>query len=213
MINQPFTARVLLCLMVIAVSVLAVQGQSGRRQNNPPPAAPIPTPTPEPTPTPKNEQKEPDLGFLVGVDSGPLAMFPVGYTDAVLLGCAEALRDGSSAHVDPSPRDMSRGEAIKKAKAEKNSYVVLLTLAQRTMGPNTVDLENIEVQFVVFAPTTAKIVASGTSYPYEKRKGPFGVGLPPGDSRLYREQLLKRAGEDAGERILKSLHLNTPSRF
>ncbi|HEY8227413.1 MAG TPA: hypothetical protein VIG25_19240, partial [Pyrinomonadaceae bacterium] len=67
----------------------------------------------------------------------------------------------------------------------------------------------IEIEYVVFAPGTAKIATSGRTYQNANRKGPIVV-QPPGrgpNSTIYIEQLLKRAAEDAGDRILKALHL------
>ena len=130
---------------------------------------------------------------------------PFSYYDAALRGCAEKLRTGSSAGVDVTNKDLSRGEAIKKAKAETKTYVVMLTLTVDTMARSYDDLV---LEYVVFAPGTAKSVANGRAYMNGRRAGPVVVGPPTGTSNvLFREELLKRAGEDAGERILKSLHV------
>ena len=200
-------SRLLTTAVVLALCVLTVQAQSGRRQVKPEPAAPVPTPTPEPTPTPKKAEKETDLLFFIGADRNDFsANFPFTYYDAVIAGCAERLRSGSSADVDPSNQSLSRGEAIKKAKESKDTYVVLLTLRLDSMARSN---DDITVEFMVFAPTTGKVAVSGHAYLNSNRAGPISV--PRGSSSvLYREQLLKLAGEDAGKRILKSLHLETP---
>src|SRR5215213_7081595 len=196
----------LLILLLIALCALPVQAQSGRRKTPPPPAAPVPTPTPEPTPVPRKEQKV-DLLFFIGADRhSSYGSYPFSYYDAVVRGCAERLRADSSASVDITEKDLSRGEAIKKAKSEAKSYVVLLTLTFDTLARSYDDLI---LEFVVFTPGTAKVVTSGRSYQNANRKGP--VIVPNGRaSGLYREQMLRQAGEDAGSRILKALHLNTP---
>src|ERR1043166_1641212 len=107
-------------VLLLALCALSVQAQSGRRQVKPPPSAPVPTPTPEATPTPKKEAKKDDLVFFVGADqNSSYQSLPLGYYDAVLQGCASRLRAGSSTSVDVSEKDVNRGEAIKKAKAEK----------------------------------------------------------------------------------------------
>ena len=198
-----------LITLIIALCALSVQAQSGRRQTKPVPAAPVPTPSPEPTPVPKKEEKE-ELLFLVGADRyTSYQSYPFSYYDAVLRGCAERLRAGSSAKVDVSDKDLSRGEAIKKAKSEAKSYVVLLTLSFDTLARSYDDLI---LEFVVFTPGTAKVVTSGRSYQNANRKGPIIVGPTSRGSTnsIYREQLLKQAGEDAGTRILKALHLTIP---
>jgi hypothetical protein len=67
----------------------------------------------------------------------------------------------------------------------------------------------IEIEYVVFAPGTAKIATSGRTYQNANRKGPVVV-QPPGGSnnQVYVERMLERAAEDAAERILKALHLS-----
>ncbi|HEV8426467.1 MAG TPA: hypothetical protein VGQ41_01045 [Pyrinomonadaceae bacterium] len=200
--------RVLASVVILVFCALPVLAQSGRRQTKPAPSAPVPTPTPEATPTPKKEDKKSDLLFFLGADrNDSYANFPYSYYDAALRGCADRLRAGSSAGVDVSQQPVSRGDAIKKAKAETNSYVVYMKLTYDSMARS---YDEIILEFVVFAPTTAKVAMSGRSYLNSNRAGPLIVG-PTGrgsTSILYREQLLKQAGEDAGNRILKSLHLD-----
>ena len=191
---------------VIALCALTVQAQSGRRQTKPPPAAPVPTPTPEPTPVPKKQDKEQDLLFILGADrTNSYTTLPFSYYDVVLQGCGDRLRDGSSASIDISQQSVTRGEAIKKAKSETNgAYVILLSLTFDSMSRSA---EDLVVEYVVFAPGTSKVVTNGRSYLNSNRKGPISVGRGSTGS-LYLEQMLRQAGEDAGSRILKALHLN-----
>ena len=202
---------------LVVLSVAGTNAQSGRRQKTPEPAAPIPTPTPEPTPPPKQEQKEPEIMFLVGADRNrTYEYYPETFYDVVVQGCADALRN-SSAGVDASYRDFPRGEAIKTAKNSTKTYVVVLELTSlRTAGSSTnTNYDQIEVEYVVFRPGTGKVATSGLTYQQVNRAGPLIVGAPTGrgaTSALYREALLKRAGEDAGERILKSMNLGALPR-
>ena len=198
--------RLLTTAVVLALCVLSVHAQSGRRQVKPPPAAPVPTPTPEPTPTPKKAEKESELAFFIGADrSDAFASFPFSYYDAVVHGCAGRLRSGSSADIDLTNGSLNRGDAIKKAKSDTKTYVVLLTLKYDSMARS---YDEMIVEFVVFAPGTAKVAVNGRSYMNSNRAGPISVPRGGSSSVLYREQLLKLAGEDAGNRILKSLHLD-----
>src|ERR1041384_2450313 len=129
----PFAAA-----LIIALCALSIQAQSGRRRTTPPPAAPVPTPTPEPTPTPKKTDEKDELNFLLGADRQFSYMsLPFGYYDAALRGCADRLSAGSSATVDVSNKDLTRGEAIKRAKAETKSFVVLLTITVERMGSSS----------------------------------------------------------------------------
>ena len=198
-----------LIITLCALSFQPLQAQSGRRRTVPPPAAPVPTPTPEPTPTPKKSDKEDELVFFLGVDRySSNVNLPFSYYDAVLRGCAERLRAGSSAGVDVTDKDFGRGDAIKRAKSEAKSYVVHMTLTADTMGRRA---DELILEYVVFAPVTAKIVTSGRSYMTGRRAGPIVI-QPPNtrDGAIYREETLRRMGEDTGERILKAMHLNVP---
>ena len=204
---------ILLVGVLLVLSAETTHAQSGRRQKTPEPAAPIPTPTPEPTPTPRAEQKEPELIFLVGVDrSGAFNFYPDSFYDAVVTGCAAALRN-SSAGVDVS-RDLPRGDAIKKAKNDTKTYVVVLELKAENMNGSSSNTtyDQIDVSYMVFAPGTAKVATSGRTYQNANRRGPVVIGPPTtgGTTGLYREALLQRAAEDAGVRILKALHLYVP---
>ena len=200
-----------LALLVATCSLLAF-AQSGRRQAKPPAAAPVPTPTPEPTPEPKPKHDENQVAFMValGDRATNYSRYAYTYVEAAARGCAERLRKGASANVDVSDREMSRGEAIAMAKAEQKRYVVLINLIEDTMSASSSNgYVEIQVDYVVFAPETAKVLASGRTYENSSRSGPVVVQRPTGSTLpTYREQSLRRAGEDAGERILKALHLN-----
>ena len=213
MSNRNTIRAICICLAVLLYSFSA-QAQSGRRQQRTEPAAPVPTPTPEPTPKPKAEEKEPDQIFLVGADrNSTYSIYPSSFFDAVVVGCAEALSRGSSAGVDPTSKSVDRGEAIKRAKQDNKTYVVYLELSAPTMGSSSNgSYDQIEVGYTVFAPGTGKVATSGRAYQSSNRAGPVVVGPTGtgGGGALYREQILKRAGEQAGERILRALHLDIP---
>ena len=208
-------ASTILVGLLFVLSAGVTNAQSGRRQKTPEPAAPIPTPTPEPTPTPKSEQKEPEIFILVGADRNrSYDYYPSTFYDAALQGCAEALRN-SSAGVDVTYGDLPRGEAIKRAKSNTKTYVVLLELDSQSMtrSPTNTNYEDVDLMYVVFTPGTGKVATSGRTYQNVNSKGPVAIGVPTvrgSNSALYREALFKRAGQDAGERILKALHLSIP---
>jgi len=190
-----------LFLLIFAVSV---QAQSGRRQVKPPPPAPVPTPTPEPSPVVKKKE-EAELVFLVASERNSVYInIPFTYYDAARRACAERLRLRSSADVDTAERDMTRGEAIQKAKSAQKTYVVLLSLTFDTMSNNYDDLQ---LDFLLLEPVTAKVVLTGRSYLNSNRRG---IVNPTGrTSGLYREQLLRAAGEEAADRILKKMKIAT----
>jgi hypothetical protein len=202
-----------LALLVAVCSLLAF-GQSGRRQAKPPAVAPIPSPTPEPTPEVKEAKKDenqPSILVALGDRGTTYSRYPYTYVEAAAIGCADRLRKGSSASVSVSDRELSRGEAIAKAKAETNTYVVLINIVEDTMSASSSSgYVELQVDYVVFAPSTAKVLATGRTYENSSRTGPIVTQRLPGSTLpAYREKLLRRAGEDAGERILKALHLSS----
>ena len=194
-------------VLLIAFCSLSVQAQSGRRQVKPPPVAPVPTPTPEATPTPKKQAKNELVFSLAAYRDSSYATLPFTYYDAVLQGCASRIRAGSSADVDISDNDVNRAEAIKKAKSETKAYVVWLYLTVDTMGRSYNDLV---LEYIVYAPQTAKVVTNGRAYPRGRRAGPITVDPNGGRTAggYYYEELLKRTGEEVGDRIVKALHLD-----
>jgi hypothetical protein len=197
--------------VLVAFCCLAANAQSGRRQAKPPAVAPVPTPTPGPTPIPKPKREEDEVTFFVGTGfrGAATSLAPISFHTAATNGCAEQLRKRTGLDVDVSHTEISRGEAIAKAKSGKTTYVVLITLLEDTMS-NSRYVE-FEIDYVVFAPETAKVKASGRTYEDLARKGPVAIGRR-GDTTLpsQREQLIRRAGAEAADRILKSLHLSDP---
>ncbi len=200
--------------LLIALCGLSIYAQSGRRQTKPPAVAPVPSPTPEATPEPTRKKDENAITFLVAGDDRGLLRYPLSFIDAATVGCADRLRKRSAADIDLTQRKLSRGEAIAKAKSEKSTYVVLLALVEDTMSAESSGYVELEVDYVVFAPGTAKVLATGRVYENGQRKGPLVVPRGPrSTSSVYREQSLRAAGEDAADRILKSLHMDTLPRI
>ena len=199
--------RAFATMLVIALCVWSGYAQSGRKHVKIAPAAPVPTPTPEATPEPKKTDKQSDPVFSIGTDrNDSFLSVPFTYHDAVLRGCANRLRTATAGAISVSDKSMNRGDAIKQAKSEKVTYVVLLTLKLDNMSRSYDDLI---VDFVVFAPGTAKIVTTGHSYPNAQRAGPLIVGPSRNpNSSLYYERMLQAAGEDAANRILKAVNLD-----
>jgi hypothetical protein len=111
---------------------------------------------------------------------------------------------------------MNRGEAIKLAKSQKEAYVALLDLRTEGLGSGSMSSDSYDeilIDYVVFAPETAKVSTSGRTYQRAYRKGPIVVGPRTGrTSPIYAEQMLRQAARDAAERILSALHLIIPGR-
>jgi hypothetical protein len=208
-----------LVALLVAVSAGTVFGQSGRRA--PRSSSPAPTPTPEAQPVDKKPVAEtkPALTFVVGIDR--LAVFvdiPTYFHDSVLRACGERLDASPSVKADIASREMNRGEAIKRAKAETESHVVWLQLRfDSGRGPGQEDLRDLYLEYLVLEPTTGKTVTSGRTYQQLGRTGGvIMMPMPGGRAGLpYTEQLLKQAARDAADRILSSMNLpgrNLPGR-
>ena len=214
-IRRPGTAFGVSLALLIALGCLATaKAQSGRRQAKPPAVAPVPSPTPEatPKPAPKKDENSPTFFVATGHRGARVSRASLGMHDAATQGCADQLRKRTSMDVDVSLREVSRGEAIEKAKAGKTTYVVLVSLIEDVIyqadGSGYIEFE---LDYVVFAPETAKVMASGRTY-QGTRKGPItvgpsgpGLGLPS-----YREGMLRRQGEAAADKIIKAMHLTDP---
>ncbi|MGH9968865.1 MAG: hypothetical protein ACREBG_13850 [Pyrinomonadaceae bacterium] len=208
-----FGVMVVAAVTLITVFAGTVASQSGRRL---PRSTPVAAPSPETTPVEKKppEETKPALSFIVGSERhGNPFQIPSYFFDSVVQACADRLDDSPSVKVDIAHRDMNRGEAIKRAKAEKETYVVLLDLRLESMrSGNDADLRDIYVEYWVFAPTTAKLATSGHAYQQGYRKGPVVVapGIPGRTNVAYTEQLLKQAAREVAERILAAMRDRMP---
>jgi len=197
---------------LIAFWAGGVAAQSGRRAPKAS-SGPAPTPTPQAAPVDKKPQAETRaaLSFIVGIDRvANFTSIPNYVNDSVLRACAERLDDSPSVKVSVANRDMNRGEAVKRAKAETESHIVWMQLRfESGQSVGNEDLSEIYIDYWVFAPTTAKMVTNGRSYQQAYRGG--GVIVMPrrgGRASLpYTEQLLKQAAREAAERILSAMDL------
>jgi hypothetical protein len=186
-----------------------VAAQSGRRA----PRSSAPAPTPQAAPVEKKPTAETRaaLSFIVGIDRvASFASIPMYLYDSVLRACAERLDDSPSVKVNIANREMNRGEAIKRAKAETDSHIVWIQLRfDSGRVQSDADLSEVYVDYWVFAPTTAKMITNGRSYQQVYRGGGVIVMPRPGGraSLPYTEQLLKQAARDAAERILSAMDL------
>jgi len=196
-------------LLICALTVLA---QSGRRA---PKSTPVPAPTPESSPPPpaKQSPEKPGLPLIIGIDArDSFSSIPAYFYDTVLQSCAGRLRDEPSVLVEVGSRDVNRGDAVKRAKAEKEGYVVLLQLRVDSIGSSSgsTDLSQVYIEYFVFAPMTAKQVISGSAYQQAYRTKGVIVGPTTSGGVAYTEYRLKQAARDAAERILHGLHISPP---
>lgn len=181
-------------------------GQSGRRASKPSsPAVVEPAPAEEPvTPTPK---PKPGLLLNVGIDQdGGFANFPLYYYADALRTIIGRLRQDSSVGVNDAGA-MTRGDAVKGAKAEQAGYVVYLQLKSDSMDSSGLreNAKDAVVEYWVFAPATAKVVTSGHTYARDYQNKSI---LRPNTS-VYDNYLLSLAAKAAAEQILA--HFQKPT--
>ncbi|MGH9883322.1 MAG: hypothetical protein ACRD6N_17945, partial [Pyrinomonadaceae bacterium] len=202
--------------VLVLTSAVFLAAQSGRRQSKSKSTVPIaPVEEPSPTPAPKVESKKPNAELVVGIEhGGGFDFVPLYYYGVVLHSCANRLGRAPAVTVSVSEGNVSRAQAISRAKAEKQAHVVWLQLrSDRASADRNIDNVNeVAVDYLVLAPTTAKVVTSGRTYQRRGyRKGGVVIG-PPTTGRTpasYVEYMLQEAAKEAAERILSALHLGT----
>ena len=196
-------------MTLVAMFALVTVAQSGRRVRKSEPAA-VPVPSPEATQAPTPAAKPaPAFTFIVGMEKwGEVSRVSLYTYSGVLRSCVDRLNSSGSAKADPASNDMSRGDAVRQAKAEKETYVVWLQLRANNYGRPSVydDASNVYVQYSVLAPVTAKQVTSGNTFPEAYRKS--GVIVP--SSTTQGDYYLNQAARGAAERILDHFHLRIP---
>lgn len=193
-------AAVLVLLSLTFVFGSISHAQSGRRAAKPLSPA-VPTPTPEPTPGPKaTPASKPPINVLVGMDgNGGFQNFPsYFYTTALESFIKELSKEARLDVVNGG--DMTRGEATKKAKEEKEGYVVYLQLRLESMNPSarSDDARDAIVEYILMAPGTTKVEAAGRIYArtYQNR----GILRQP-TSGIYNDYTLEEAAKAAAEEV------------
>jgi hypothetical protein len=211
-VSSPFPRTLAFSFVfIIALGCAATAAaQSGRRAPKSTPAPPAAS-TPEPTPTPvaASEQPKPVLQIVVGIERyDSFSSISIGTYNDVLRSCAQRLDEPPSVSVERVERPMSRGEAVNRAKAEKNAYVVFLRVREDEMSNNTTGTpNNVYIEYVVFAPTTAKVVSTGSAYP--RRRGIIPSSRTPG---INGDREVIEAARTVANKILSALQMHIPSR-
>lgn len=204
-----------IALGIFLFAVSTTSAQSGRRGSKPTPT-PAATPAPTPVATPEEKEEKATVTFIVGVNKYlGFSSIPLPYYETVVRGCAERLDDLKGVKIEIVREDMSRGDAVRRAQAQKEAFTVWLQIkAENVAGDpgNVTDMSQLYLEYTVFAPATAKSVTWGHTYQQGYRKGDVVVG-PPGKSIgnvAYSEHLLKQAAGEAAERILNALKMGKP---
>lgn len=209
MASRPGRKFLLIVAAVVAFATV-VPAQSGRRgasKPSPPPAS-TPSESTSTNPTESAAKKAPEIQLLVGIDDpNPLSGIPRYFADTVLDVCVGRLSEPAGVKVTAGPRTLTRGDAVKAAKAETARYVVWLQVGNASTdagGQASGSSDNYYVNFMLLEPGTAKIKQSGHVFGGGRKVGNVGV---PSSSRsmLYVEQVIKDDARQAADRILSAL--------
>ncbi|HKP48040.1 MAG TPA: hypothetical protein VJT50_15675 [Pyrinomonadaceae bacterium] len=185
----------------ISLAWVAASAQSGRRSSrptSPPVAVPTPETTPAPTPTPPSKDA---VGVLVGIDrNGGLVNFPLYFYGVAVDNFVHQLGRDIWLRVTDGG-ELTRSDALKKAKESKNGYVVYLRLRFDDLRPTAAseNASDVIVEYSVFAPGTARVVTSGRTFADAYRKR---ASIPqPTSTGTYSDYTLVQAAKAAADRV------------
>ena len=205
-------------LLTVSIFVLAAtaHAQSGRR-------APARTTTVPSISRPKTVEKKPEtppadtrISLVIAAEEpNTFSRIPYYLAGTIRDTCGDALRKSPLMKVEIASRQMDHAEAVKRAKAEKETYVVWLQLGSDSFdsgrSSSTDAPKDLYIRYTILNPVTARVKSSGRTYQRINRTGRGGVlGRIPGSqgSSIYSEYALKQAAKEAAERILDALQVN-----
>ena len=214
MLNHSLRLRTLVAgfaIVLILSCAVTNLAQSGRRARKSEPS-PASTPEPEPSPSPSvsREKPKPRFIFTVGLDRHDLfANLPMYAYEGVLKHFVDRLEESPVVQVGGAQGNMSRGEAIQKAKADREGYVIYLQLAldslSNTQNSSTPD---IIIEYSVLAAVTGKQVTYGRTYSQAQRGR--GSILNPRSSTVYGDRYVNQAAQEAADRIMAYFRSHGP---
>ncbi len=206
--NDFYRSRFLPLIVLVLSCVTYVQAQSGRRATTPPPtpsisgARTVEKPAPQPA----------KLRFLVGVENrSPFLNVPYYLSDTVMDNCVRRLADAANVIPTAIGRGIDRVDAVRRAKGEKETYVVWLQVESDTLdsGRDQKDgPDELYVRYTVFEPQTGKVRQSGRTHKSVYKTSRGGVATPTSrNGAIYSEYALKQAAREAAERILEAFEI------
>lgn len=204
-------------LMLAAVS--SGYGQAGRRVQKPKDDPPVPkaaetatAPVKEPTPEPEK------ISLLVAGSRSASMRYALGVTDNLPGLVGRRLQDSKRLQV-ASGGELTRGEAIKRAKNdETKTFIVLIELQGNGFdldpGNRRTRLEDLSINYVVLEPGTGKVKEQGSVHLRSVNGGILGGTrrlpscYPQVSSNL--EYAIAVAGIETADRIIRAFSLVLP---
>jgi hypothetical protein len=211
----------LLAVAFLLVFLAAAQAQSGRR-NPKGSVSPTPQPTPEQTePAPPAQAKtpaQPQISLLVLSDISQSLYLSVPFPEKVQTWVAKRLRDSSALAVMEG-ESANRSEAIKRAKASKDTFIIFIRIDESGNSPavsrtGRASLDDVSISYSVLAPVTGKAQSSGVVY---MNQGSSIIGIGRGRTLPVcypgvrgNDLLLLQASLEVASRIMSALNVPSP---
>jgi len=200
-----------LSLALLLIACVSVEAQSGRRGAGKSTTTTVPSVSGA-----KEVEAKPQtatrLQLIVGIDTAnPTTTIPYYLADTVLDECIRRLGEASDVVVRPAGQHLTRGEAAKLAKSDKDRYVVWLELgndlagtsSQNRNGPN-----ELWVNYVILEPGTAKTKQAGKTYHSIYKVDNVGVSGPSSrQSPVYSDYAVKQSAREAADKILEAFDI------
>ncbi|HKP37322.1 MAG TPA: hypothetical protein VJT71_10715 [Pyrinomonadaceae bacterium] len=196
-----------ICLLLLA-ACLSVHAQSGRRSaskstNTPPPVEPASTEVQS------KPLKPARLQLVVGIDASAVFGAPYSLADTVLDECIRRLNEAPDVSVAAAGRRMTRSDAIKAAKDEKERFVVWLQLASESMVTSSQrgnEPSELYVNYLVLEPVTAKTKRVGRAAHTIYKAGTVGISRAP-KNPIYSEYAIRQSAREAADQILDAFDI------
>ncbi|MFN2483225.1 MAG: hypothetical protein ABR554_17335 [Pyrinomonadaceae bacterium] len=204
--------------LFVFASVCAAGAQSGRRVQRQQEIAPVPTPTPEPEAKKPVQEAAKKITLLVLADNAISAQTSSSAQSIVMQTFGQRLREATSFELNTESTRTTRGEATRKAKEEKERFVVWLSLKVNgsdydPAGINRPNPENYHIEYGVYAPVTGKSISYGNVY-LRAGYGSIGgvrVGAPSCYPATFAyEYEFVYGAIDAANRVMKAFNLVPP---
>jgi hypothetical protein len=211
-------ARVLCAALFVVAFVCAGQAQSGRRVQRQTEVAPVPTPTPEPQAKKPVQEAVNKIALLLLADNSVSMQTSTAVQGIVMQTFGQRLREARAFEINAESARASRGEAGKRAKNEKERFVVWIELRYNGFNndPSSVNrprAEDYHIEYGVFEPVTGKTKSSGNVYlrPNRGSIGGVTIGAPSCYPATFAyEYEFVYAAIDAANRVMKSFNLIPP---
>jgi hypothetical protein len=129
--------------------------------------------------------------------------------NGVKKSLGQRLAEPDGIRVEISQRSMSRGDAVERAKGEKDLYVIWVQVKNDTMKSAQTDNQTAFIEYTVFAPGTAKAMTSGSIFPGNRSRDILGRRTTDIDG----DYSMNRAAREVADRILAKFGRDASRRW